>query len=228
MYLKKLILPGVGVSSEGICDHRVGLLWDNFNDHSCPPVKQFCKSHDFLDVEIMGGGLTPQGQPLEKAVNKVFNGYLHKIYDLYSLTDTFNSKNGAPISTTRQLISTCIIESQEKVLEDLVRKSWTACGYIPEDEINASNEDAIILYSEVKVGNMVEKRFGEYDCTNFEDEGAVGTDHFYPSDAEGDDENKEMFSKFDQTLCNFTIRYLFEIVYNLVLVMSTVSGDNQG
>ena len=26
--LKKLILPGCGVSPNGTCDHRVGILWD--------------------------------------------------------------------------------------------------------------------------------------------------------------------------------------------------------
>ena len=76
-------------------------------------------------------------------------------------------------------------------------KSWTACGYIPEDKINASNEDAIISYSAIKVGNLVDKRFGEDSHTNFEDKGVVGPDPFPPSDDEGDGENEEIFSEFD-------------------------------
>ena len=78
-----------------------------------------------------------------------------------------------------------------------MRKSCTACGYIPEDEINASNEGAIIPYSAARVGTLVEKLCREYARTNFENEGAVGP---YPSplsDDEGDDENEEVFSKFD-------------------------------
>ena len=69
-------------------------------------------------------------------------------------------------------------------------ESQTACGYIPEDEINASNEDAIIPYSEAKVGTLVEKLCGEDAGTNFEDKGAVGPDPFPPSYDEGDYENE--------------------------------------
>ena len=108
----------------------------------------------------MGGGLTPEVQPLNKTTNKVFKGYLCNLYDLYSLTAPLNSKTGAPIAPTRQLLFTWIVEAWEKFPEELVRKSWTACVYIHEDEINASNEDAIIPYSATKVGALVEKSFG--------------------------------------------------------------------
>ena len=170
MYLKKVILPGQGVSYKVTCDHRVGLIWYDFKAHSFPPVKELLRSHNFLDIEIMGGGLTPEGQPLDKATNKVFKGYVCNLYYLYSLTAPLNSKTGAPIAPTRQLLFTWIVEAWEKFPEQLVRKSWTACVYIPEDEINASNEDAIIPYSEAKVGSLVEKICGEYAHTNFEDE----------------------------------------------------------
>ena len=60
-------------------------------------------------------------------------------------------------------------------------KSWTACGYISEDEINASNKYAIIPYSVENVGTMVEKFCGEDACTNFEDEGANGPEPFFPA-----------------------------------------------
>ena len=161
------VLTDAGVSSAGTCDTRVGLLWDDFKAHSCPPVKEFCKSLNFLDVEIIGDGLTSEGQPLYKAINKVFKGYFCDLYNLYSLADPLNSKTGAPIAPTGQLLSTWIVESWEKVLEELVRKSRTACVYIPEDEINASNKDAIISYSAAKVGTIVEKLCGRYSCTNF-------------------------------------------------------------
>ena len=58
----------------------------------------------------MGGGLTPEGQPLDKPINKVFKGYLRNIYDLYYITDPLNYKTRAPIATTRQLLSTWIVE----------------------------------------------------------------------------------------------------------------------
>ena len=87
----------------------------------------------------MGGGLTPEGQLLDKTTNKLFKGYFHNLYDLYSLTAPLNSKTGAPIAPTRQLLFTWIVEAWEKFPEELVRKSWTACVYTPTNEINASN-----------------------------------------------------------------------------------------
>ena len=75
-------------------------------------------------------------------------------------------------------------------------KSWTAVGYIHDNEINASNEDAIIPYSSGKVGTLVEKLCCENAHTNFEDNGAVGPDHFHPSYDDGDYENEEIFIDF--------------------------------
>ena len=70
-----LILPGLGASRENIaeekCNHQVGLLWDDFKSHSCPPVKEYCQAKEYLNVLILGGGLTPVGQPLDKVINKV-------------------------------------------------------------------------------------------------------------------------------------------------------------
>ena len=59
MYLNKVLLPGAVVSSEDTCDHRFVILWNDFKAHSFSPVKYFCKSHSFLDVDITGGRLTP-------------------------------------------------------------------------------------------------------------------------------------------------------------------------
>ena len=39
MYPNKVLLPCAGVSSEGTCDHRVGIFWGELKDHRCPPVK---------------------------------------------------------------------------------------------------------------------------------------------------------------------------------------------
>ena len=122
----------------------------------------------------MGGGLTPEVQPLDKATNKVFKVYLHNLYDLYYFTSPLNYKTVAPIAPTRQILFTWVVEAWESFPEELVRKSWTACVYIPEDEINASNEYAIIPYSTAKVGALVEKICGEDTHTNFEDKVAVG------------------------------------------------------
>ena len=39
IYLKKVILPGKGVSYKVTCEHRVGIIWYDFKAHSFPPVK---------------------------------------------------------------------------------------------------------------------------------------------------------------------------------------------
>ena len=39
IYLKKMLFPVSGVSSEVTCDHRFGILWGDFEAHSCTPVK---------------------------------------------------------------------------------------------------------------------------------------------------------------------------------------------
>ena len=57
----------------------------------------------------MGGKLTPEGQPLDKAINKGFKGYFRDLYDLYSLTAPLNTKIGAPIEPTRHILSTWIV-----------------------------------------------------------------------------------------------------------------------
>ena len=33
LIVKKVILPALGVYSDGTCDHRVGILWDDFKAH---------------------------------------------------------------------------------------------------------------------------------------------------------------------------------------------------
>ena len=67
--------------------------------------------------------------------------------------------------------------------EELVRRSWTACGYKSEQDLASSNEGAILVYDNREVGTMVEEICGADVRTNFE--GAeCGPDPFHPSDDE--------------------------------------------
>ena len=52
---------------------------------------------------------------------------------------------------------------------------------------------------------MVEKRFGEDDCPNFEDECAVGTDHFFSATV-------KVMTRTRKRLASFTRLYILELL----------------
>lgn len=137
LILKKVILPGAGAVKQGntlTCDHKIGLLWDDFKSHSCPEVKSFCQSFDFLDVLILPGGLTPEGQPLDKVINKVFKGYFRDFYDEWTLSAKVDD-NGNMRYPSRQLLAQWIVKAWDLIPEELVCKAWTACGYTPQEAL---------------------------------------------------------------------------------------------
>ena len=76
MILKKVILPVIGMSKDGTNDQRIAVLWDAFKAHSCPSVKEYCQSCDFLDPGIIIAGLTIKAQLLDRVVNKFFIRHL--------------------------------------------------------------------------------------------------------------------------------------------------------
>ena len=43
------------------------------------------QTQEYLKVQILGGGLTPLGQPLDKVINKVWKGNYRDFYDEYAL-----------------------------------------------------------------------------------------------------------------------------------------------
>jgi hypothetical protein len=75
LVLKKVILPGMGMKSDGTSDEKIGLLWDEFRAHSSAVVKEYYQLLPFFHPEIIPGGLTPVAQPLDKVINKVFKAY---------------------------------------------------------------------------------------------------------------------------------------------------------
>ena len=81
LYLKKVLLPAAGVKktpSGYEFDNRIGCLLDDFKGHSAKETKEFTESAEMKDMEviIIDGGMTPENQPLDKAVNRVFKGHL--------------------------------------------------------------------------------------------------------------------------------------------------------
>jgi len=103
----------------------------------------------------MPGGLTPVAQPFDKVINKVFKAYFRDLYNLYILITPI-MPNGSPKAPSRQLLFTWVVEAWEKIPEELVKKSWTACGYPSEKDLTCSNEDAIVVFSNEEIGTMVE------------------------------------------------------------------------
>jgi len=182
---------------------KIGILWDEFRGHFAEIVKKYCLSLPFFHPEIIPGGLTPAAQPLDKVINKVFKGHFRDLYDLYIMTAPVGN-TGNPQAPSRQLLSTWVVKAWDLIPEELVRKSWTACGYKSEKDLNCSNEGTMVVFSDEQVGSMVEDICGEAVRANFED-AECGPDPMHPSDIEcssiedgdssDDDEIKELFAE---------------------------------
>jgi hypothetical protein len=107
-------------------------------------VKDFCQSLDFLGVDIIPGGLTPEAQPLDKVINKVFKVYFRDFYDEYVLNAPITEK-GNPKPPSRQLLATWVVKAWEKIPEQLVRKAWTACGYQTEEQLCSKTPGQMVV-----------------------------------------------------------------------------------
>ena len=133
------------MKSDGTSDEKIGLLWDEFRAHSSAVVKEYCQSLPFFHPEIIPGGLTPVAQPLDKVINKVFKAYFRDLYDLYILTAPIgNTVN--PQAPSRQLLATWVVQAWDMIPEELVRKSWTACGYPAEKDLECSNANYVVFF----------------------------------------------------------------------------------
>ena len=155
----------------------------------------------FFYPVIIPGGLTPVAQPLDKVINKVFKGHFRDLYDLYILTAPIG-KTGNPKAPSIQLLATWIVKAWDLIPEELVRKSWTACGYKSEKNLSCSNGGTMVVFTDEQVGTMVEEICGEAVRTNFEDV-ECGPDPMHPSDEEcssdedvgsSDDEIEELYA----------------------------------
>ena len=188
LILKKVILPGMGMEKDGTSEQQIGLLWDEFRGHSSKVVKEFCTSLPCFTPNIIHGGLTPVAQPLDKVINKVFKAYFRDLYKQYILTAPIG-KSGNPTPPSRQLLSTWVVEAWEKIPEELVNKSWTACGYPQEKDVTTNNANAMVVWSEKDIGAMVEALCGTEIRTNFDDV-ECGPDEHFPSDDECSSDNE--------------------------------------
>ena len=201
VFFKKVLLPGAGVKKtpDGYeFDHRTGCLLDDFKGHSAEGVKNFTASAEMKDLEviIIDGGMTPENQPLDKAVNRVFKGHLRDLYDAWSLTAPVNPATGQLLPPSRQQVVHWVVDAWELVPEELCRMSWVYCGYKPKSELGGSNATEIIRYTETETEARVEKIVGSDAVIGIDDdEIAIPVD---PSefdgygDADEDDEDDEV------------------------------------
>ena len=135
-----------------------------------------------LRWEIIKGGLTPVGQPLDKVVNKVFKGYLRDIYDMWALNSPINKATGAPNPPTWQKCATWVIEAWGKVLEDLCAKVWTACGYKTKNELASDQVTETAAYIDEQVSRLVQDEVIDDEYINFHDLALIGPDSHFPEE----------------------------------------------
>ena len=138
--MKKVLLPAAGVKEMPTgyeFDRRVGCMLGDFKGHSTPEMKEFTASAEMKDLEVMiiDRGMTPENQPLDKAVNRVFESHLRDLYDAWSLTIPVNPVTGQLLAPSRQQVCHWVVKAWGSVPEELCRKAWVYCGYKPKSEL---------------------------------------------------------------------------------------------
>lgn len=122
---------------------QFSVLCDDFKGHSEKNFKSWClELKPEMGWLIMGGGLTPEGQALDKLINKIWKSLYRDEYDEYSLTCPTNATTGHPLAPSRQQMAHWIVDSWDEIPADLVKKAWTACGYLPQKDLAQWGADA--------------------------------------------------------------------------------------
>ena len=158
----------------GIDDgHRGGLLVYDFKGHSKADVEEFVKSKmsgdEFMDekesyglcqFEIMTGGITPKAQPIDSFIGKVFKGHYREYYDSYAISAPINDNTGHIKPPTHQLCTQWVVKSWEKIPPELMRKSWTVCGYKSVSELEEKdcsiNVNTVTEYTREDIVSIME------------------------------------------------------------------------
>ena len=192
LYLKKVLLPDHGATEEH-SDDNAGVLWDDFRGHSAGPVKEYTRSLDFLKSRIMDGGLTPEGQPLDKVINKVVKGKFRDMFDEWSLNAPINPRTGHPIAPSRQLLAQWVVDAWESIPEEMIEKAWEACGYESVEELDgraSNNSRSLVTYTEKELGSLLE-RIGGADFSGYFFDEVNGPDGEFPEEEEGDSDEED-------------------------------------
>ena len=71
-YLDEVYFPEVGLDADGELLNNSGLVLYAFRGHYVKEVKAVTEPMEKLDWLLMDGGITPNAQPLDLLINKVF------------------------------------------------------------------------------------------------------------------------------------------------------------
>lgn len=155
--LREVIFPALGVFD----GERAGMLVDDFKGHSKKEVKEYVKSfrggnelldeeedmYDLIDFLIMAGGITPKSQPIDVIIGKIFKGFYRDDYDQYMLTAP--TRNGHPITPSRQLCATWVVNAWEKIPSEIIKKAWILANYKSMEDLSRDTtyDNEIVEYS---------------------------------------------------------------------------------
>ena len=128
----------IGAMVEAPCGPEIRT---NFDDVECGPDKHF-PSDDECSSD---NECSDDNENEDDNVEEVCVEPATFIYDQYILTTPIG-KSGNPTPPSRQLLSTWVVEAWEEIPEELVKKSWTACGYPQGKDVTANNANAIVVW----------------------------------------------------------------------------------
>eukprot|EP00957_Ditylum_brightwellii_P033881 2567444-Ditylum_brightwellii.AAC.1 len=135
--LLKVIFPKIGI----LQGRRCVVLLDDFKGHNKDIIKEFTQSYrneedtcNLCQVQIMGGGITPVSQPIDKFIGKIFKGLYHEHYNVFMLFAPENDK-GQPMPTSRQLCAQWVVKAWDAISEESIKKAWVVCGYKSMEEL---------------------------------------------------------------------------------------------
>ena len=116
-------------------------------------MKDVTEPMEKLDWLLMDGGITPNAQPLDLLINKVFKGFYRDLFEEWSLTAPIHDKTGHPLAPYRQLLATWVVAAWEKVPIYIVKKAWLVCGYTEiKDLKKKATSEALVQYSSHDLG----------------------------------------------------------------------------
>ena len=99
------------------------------------------------------------------------------------------TKTACEMAPSRQLLATWTVEAWEKVPEELVRKSFTVCGYKTKEEIANANRSSsdIVTYEKEQLRKLVEEVAGSEALTLYDDPENEAEDEFPEDETEDED-----------------------------------------